>query len=478
MICWWDMESDAGAAQKATCLSVSGVITDENFKTISEFTFRSRLRKSRAFEVDAMLAHNIPLEKIENEPDSNGQLINKLEKKFNELKKQGTTFVGFNSYNYDNLLLSNSLFVNLKWPYITNSNQWDLLPAVRAASAFAPNSLAFQINEKGNRSYKLQAMLAANHIKTLGAHDSLNDARSTRDLASLLFKRAPEVYKASTALKNKNSVFPKIMDGIFCWHEAWRQTKIYCGMTLGQSIFPGWVYLFDLRQDPEKILALAKDTQTLTKSISAPKSYIRTLKSNRAPIIMPAHYSQYESDYRELGMKKIESRYKLLKSHCEELCEKIQVIMRDKYEQKNLDQTEKEPEEMIYSLNTSKIRNDMDAFNLAEDILDKKKIYNKFGEHEHIKQLAKMKIYDDCSEEEFCKFLSKRELDKLKKRIANYLLDTSDKPSPFTKIPEQLARLDTLKLQAESDKDDKKRLQLKSLDDHLVKMMAEYEKYL
>ena len=115
-------------------------------------------------------------------------------------------------------------------------------------------------------------------------------------------------------------------------------------MTLGQSIFPGWFYLFDLRQDPEKILAIAKDTQALTKSISAPKSYIRTLKSNRAPIIMPAHYSQYESDYRELGMKKIESRYKFLKSHREQLCEKIQAIMRDKYEQKNLDQTEKEPE--------------------------------------------------------------------------------------------------------------------------------------
>ena len=96
------------------------------------------------------------------------------------------------------------------------------------------------------------------------------------------------------ALKSKNNVFPKIKDGIFCWHEAWRQTKIYCGMTLGQSIFPGWFYLFDLRQDPEKILAIAKDIQALTKSISAPKSYIRTLKSNRAPIIMPAHYSQYE----------------------------------------------------------------------------------------------------------------------------------------------------------------------------------------
>ena len=58
------------------------------------------------------------------------------------------------------------------------------------------------------------------------------------------------------------------------------------------------------------------------------------------------------------------------------------------------------------------------------------------------------------------------------------MLDKSDRYSPFTKIPEQLARLDTLKLNAENAKDDNKSRQLQELDDHLVGMMNTYEKYI
>ena len=64
---YYDMEADSGSAVKATCLSCSYVTVDSNFKVIEEGTFNSRLRKSRAFEVDAMLAHSIPLKKIQNE---------------------------------------------------------------------------------------------------------------------------------------------------------------------------------------------------------------------------------------------------------------------------------------------------------------------------------------------------------------------------------------------------------------------------
>ena len=68
---YFDCESDAGAAQKATCLSVAAVTVDEKFKIVDQWKINSRFRASRAFEVDAMLAHNIPVEVIENEKLSN-----------------------------------------------------------------------------------------------------------------------------------------------------------------------------------------------------------------------------------------------------------------------------------------------------------------------------------------------------------------------------------------------------------------------
>ena len=71
LVTWFDCESDAGSALKATCLSVSWITCDlnNNFKIIEDLsgTLNSRFKNSRPFEVDAMLAHNIPIENIKNQ---------------------------------------------------------------------------------------------------------------------------------------------------------------------------------------------------------------------------------------------------------------------------------------------------------------------------------------------------------------------------------------------------------------------------
>ena len=76
------------------------------------------------------------------------------------------------------------------------------------------------------------------------------------DIAQKLFEKAPDVFNASIALRKKADVLPKIKEGIFCWHEAYFKAKIYCGMYLGNTIFPGWYYLYDLRKNPEDVLKL------------------------------------------------------------------------------------------------------------------------------------------------------------------------------------------------------------------------------
>ena len=87
-----------------------------------------------------------------------------------------------------------------------------------------------------------------------------------------------------------------------------------------------------------------------------------------------------------------------------------------------------------------------------------------------------MKLFDDYDgrEEDFCKVLTKRDYKKVKKRIAKNILDMSDKPSPFIKIPAQQARLDTLKIVAEKNEDHEKMEQLDSLDRYLEKMKLEF----
>ena len=103
-----------------------------------------------------MMAHNIPVKDIINQKLSNGELVDEWEKAFKKLSDKGTIFCGYNSFNYDNILLNNSLFINLKFPYITSKQQFDLLPAIRAASVFAidpktgERALNYDYNDKGN----------------------------------------------------------------------------------------------------------------------------------------------------------------------------------------------------------------------------------------------------------------------------------------------------------------------------------------
>ena len=477
---WFDCESDAGSALKATCLSVSWITCDlnNNFKIIEDLsgTLNSRFKNSRPFEVDAMLAHNIPIKNIENQKLSNGELIDEWDKAFKNLSDKNTIFVGYNNQNYDNLLLQNSLFINLKFPYITSKQQFDLLPAVRACSVFAPNALKYELNAKGNLSFKLQAMLRANGLTTEKAHDSYHDTLSTLKLGKLLNNKAPEVFSAALELRRKADVLPKIKkEDIFCWHEAYFKTTIYCGTYLGESIFPGWYYLYDFRKNPEEVLSL--DMQSLKEAISKSKKWIRTLKSNRAPIIMKKEMYELDEEYKALGMPEIRKRYNLLKKHKEEFANKIRLIQKESYDdKKQFDQTELEPEEKIYSLNvTNEERNLMSQFNLNNNPKERKNIFNRFT-RDDVKTLAEMKVFDNYDEEEFCKIFSLRDYKRIKKRVGKLILDTSDAPSPFTKIPAQLARLDTLRVITEKNEDDAKMKQLDELNKYLENMMNDYEK--
>lgn len=474
---YFDCESDAGAAGKATCLSIAAVTVDENFNEVSiggvpaQWKINSRFKRSRVFEIDAMLAHNIPIEVINKEALSNGQLVEEWERRFKILADHGTVFVGYNSMNYDNILLQNTLFINLKWPYITNKQQFDLLPAIRAASVFAPGALNYELNAKGNTSFKLQSMLAANNIHTEGAHDSLYDTIATKDLAKRLFEKAPDVFNASIELRKKADVLPKIQEGIFCWHEAFFKTKIYCGMHLGNTIFPGWYYLYDLRKHPDEVIKL--DREELKQSLKESPKWLRTLKSNRAPLIMDSEMALLDESYKTLGMSELKKRYNLLKKHKDELSSRIRDIIEEQYSEKQeFNQEELQPEEKIYSLNPSnEERNLMTQFNQDNTSQEKKRIFNLF-KRDDVKILAEMKLFDDNdgNEDKFCEILSKRDYKRIKKRIATNILDMSDKPSPFTKIPTQQARLDTLRVIAEKNEDHEKMKQLDSFDKYLEEM--------
>jgi len=479
LFCYYDCESDSGHMSKASVLSISGVlVSDESDKPVEKFTLYSRPRKSRPIEVDAMLVNGLDLDFLSKQ-DTYGVMLKKLVEILTKWKNKGAIFVGYNNLNYDSQLINHSLFVNLRWPYLLSGGQgqFDLLPVVRAAQVFVPNAIKYELNEKNLPIFKLASICKANNIP-IKAHDSLGDCLGTYETGKLLANKAPEVFKASLLLRNKQAVGPSLKGKIVCWMEAWRVAKIYCGCSLGEGIFPGWFLMYDLRKDPEEILSILKDTSALSKALDASPKFLRVCKSNRAPLLMNKKYALLDKTYKELGMKELERRQKVIEKNKDEILSRIKAIQQERLDEKREhDQSKLEPEQMIYKLNPSiDERKIMDAFNLADTIQEKKKLFNMFKRDE-IKTLAEMVIYEEHSEEEFIKILSKRDYTKIKKRIANFILSTDGDEKVFTNIPNQFARLDTLRVQAENDEDNEKMKKLDKLDKYLVQMQAEYERY-
>ena len=353
-----------------------------------------------------------------------------------------------------------------------------MLPVVRAAQVFAPNAIKYELNDRNLPIFKLASICKANNIP-IKAHDSLGDCLGTYETGKLLANKAPEVFKASLLLRNKQAVGPSLKGKIVCWMEAWRQARIHCGCSIGEGVFPGWFLMYDLRKDPEEILSILKDTSALSKEMDASPKFLRVCKSNRAPLLMNKKYALLDKTYKDLGMKELERRQKVIEKNKDEILSRIKAIQQERLDEKREhDQSKLEPEQMIYNLNTSMDeRKIMDAFNLADTIQEKKKLFNMFKRDE-IKTLAEMVIYEEHNEEEFIKILSKKDYTKVKKRIANFILASDGDESVFTNIPKQFARLDTLKIQAEEDDDNKKMKKLEQLDRYLQNIQNDYERYI
>jgi len=192
---------------------------------------------------------------------------------------------------------------------------------------------------------------------------------------------------------------------------------------------------------------------------------------------MKKEFALLDKEYKELGMSEIKKRYNLIKKHREELANKIKLIQEEIYnEKKDFDQTELQPEEKIYYLNiTNEERNLANEFNLNNSPKERKNIFNRF-KRDDVKILAEMKVFDNYNKDEFCEIFTLRDYKRIKKRVGNFILDTSDTPSPFTKIPAQQSRIDTLRVIAEKNEDHEKLNQLDELDSYLENMKNSYEK--
>jgi len=451
---FYDFETCSSNVSYGQIIQAAAVLVNDNFQELDRFEARCRLSPGIVPEAMALLVNKTTPKMLKETNLSHYQMVRQLVDKFKDWKN--SIFIGYNSINFDEEFLRRTLFKNLEYPYLTNTNgneRGDLFSLARACHLYYPNCIKTPISDKNNPVFKLEQLAPMNDIKHDDAHSAMGDVLATIEIAKLLSKKAPNVWRASLLTTNKDKSFKLIKDEqLFCTDFFYYGKSVPFVLTFVCQ-HPQWGYpmCFDLKADPLYYFKLSLNE--LRKELDKKPKVIRTIKHKKHPIIMNPTYGMNFDNYKQLGMNKLKQRAKLVRENEDFIKKVISILDNDALEKQELDsQLDIYPEESIYK----KFASDYDSKIMPEfhkvNWNDKFQVLQKFKDR-RMQYFGKKILYEESPQS-----LPKNEYDLVHKEIAQRILSTNDEN--WNTIPRTYNEIDTLR---NKFKDNKSKLEL--LDD-------------
>ena len=272
-------------------LQFAAIRTDDDLNELDRFNIRCRLLPHIVPSPGALnFTHVTPAMLTDPALPSHYEMVRCIRDKL--LEWSPATFVGFNSFKFDENLLRQALFQTLHPAYLTNTNgnaRSDVLRVAHATSIYAPHAVVVPTDDRGRQSFRLDHLAPANGYNHDEAHEAMADVLATIFLARLIRDRAPDIWLAMDRATTKNTVKEyATTESIFSLSEhyfgrAYSWLVTLCGEN---PEYHGQLAVFDLNFDPDDYCLLsAEDLVGVLKT--SPKA-IRTLRTNSQPIMMPA----------------------------------------------------------------------------------------------------------------------------------------------------------------------------------------------
>jgi len=338
----------------------------------------------------------------------------------------------------------------------------------RAAHLYYPDCIKTAISDKKNPIFKLAELAPMNNIKHNNAHSAIGDVLATIEIAKLLSKNAPNVWRASLMTTNKDKSFQLIKDELLFSTDFFYYGKSVPYVLTFVCQHPQWGYpmCFDLKADPSYYFNLS--IQELKKELLDKKPrVIRTIKHKKHPIIMNPSYGVNFDNYKQLGISQLKRRAKLIREN-KDFANKVSLILEDDIREKQeLDsQLDVYAEESIYKKFASKEDSAiMPEFHRVE-WKDKFSVLQKFKD-ERFQYFGKKIIYEENPEA-----LPKNEYNIIHKEIASRVLSTNKEK--WNTIPRTYSEIDTLRNKFKDDKDKLKVLE--DINSYIEDMEKMYQK--
>jgi len=235
------------------------------------------------------------------------------------MSERNTCTCGFNSLNFDDEFIRNTLYRNLMDPYEreyrNGCSRWDIIDLVRAAHDLRREGINWpNPGAKGNPVFKLTELTAANRIEHTGAHDAMADVDATIEVARLIKEKQPNLFAYYLNLRNKNEVkdllriqdvpVPLIhVNRIFTNRYGCSSLIVPITPCLGQE---NSIICFNLAYDPTPLFSINGGDVFRTPGLFK-------LAMNKSPFLAQMNTLKYD-DYKRLGIDyhSCMSRYKAI----------------------------------------------------------------------------------------------------------------------------------------------------------------------
>ena len=465
---FYDFETTGRNSNWDQILQVGAIFTDSNFKEIDKIEARTALKPGQIPYPKAILVNKSSINHLTHSNLSNFQFVNLIYEKF---KSWGPAiYIGYNSINFDEEFLRKSLYKNLIDPYITVTNgnkRADLLNILTTNYIFEPNIIKIPKNEKNRPIFKLDKVAPYNEI-VFNAHDAIGDTEATIKLSHILSNKNPDLWNSSllTAKKEDANILLE-KEKIICITETfYGKTIPYVISLLCYHPVYKTAICYDLKHDPNEYINLTKET--LKHFINKSPKILRTVKTNKSPIILGKDYISSLNEYAHISYDELNNRAMIINSHKEFKKNVEQILLYEAEEkQSNMPQEDLYFEETIYksfSSNYEKII--MQEFHNAE-WPEKLKIADKFKENKNF-YFAEKIIY-----EENPNILSKETFNKINRSIANQIFSSNNEN--WNTIPNAYKEIDDLREEYDKANDKKTLLFLDQLNNLIENIEKKFQ---
>ena len=231
-------------------------------------------------------------------------------------------------------------------------------------------------------------------------------------------------------------------------------------------IYTGWYYAFDLRTDVEPLLNLS--INELKVEMKKSPKFLRTIRSNKAPIIVDSKYGMQAEPYSAMNKSLISKRADMIKNN-EKFSQNILHALREVAEEKEQSKTQEDiyAEESIYTKFTSNKDTALFPAWHAASWKDKLKLLDKFDD-DRLVGFGKKIIFQEAPE-----VLPEDMLKSVKREIAKRIL--SEKKEKWWTIPTLYIEIDTLREKYTNENDNEKLALLDEFNEYAMSIQKKYE---